>query len=188
MHVQEVTDTVSGSMQEVDIPFPDVLPSQYVELCAAGSDGENSSGKSDHALQEAGIVNFIAFRSLVIQGKCTGYIGGSIKVLAAGVCQQDAVFSNGIGAFRADFVMYDGSMVLVTNNGAEAVACIMALLSAKIGNPFTDGPFGNGVVAFSQLFFKLFPKASQCDAIFNHGISETCDFSIVFERFHSGYG
>ena len=78
-------------------------------------------------------------------------------------------------------------MSVVTYNWPEAVADVIVLLAAELSDSFTDGPFGNRFVTFCQLFFELFPKTGQGDAVFNHGISETSDFNFVFEGFHPGY-
>lgn len=128
--VQESTDTVTGSVTEVETIGPESTASQDIQQVSGGAIREDRRVNGDVSLENASEAALLVRRgSLEMEG--TGDIGGSVDVLSARVAKVDKVRvdAGSVGLFG--LVVDDGAVGSSGGDGVEGKTDKSSLLTIR---------------------------------------------------------
>ncbi len=184
MAVDEVAHAMAGAMVVCLALFPEELACEHVELVSGCTGGEDGVRKGDVSLHDKSEVMTL-FGSRCAESHCTGYVGGTIYILAAGIDEEKAVALDCDVGLGCSLVVYDRAMLVPSENGGEAL--VNAALVGQTECAETLAKLHFGEFAGRVLALHHHEETGKRHAIFLHCRAEVGDHGLVLDALQLGH-
>src|SRR5699024_2409205 len=122
VHVQEITDAVTGAVTVIGGQRPHRRTCQRIDLLAAGALREARLAQADRALEYGGAIATLLLGGGIAERPQPGDVRRAAQVLTTRIDQQQTLGLQRGMAFGRRAVVRQGAIGHVTGNGAEAFA------------------------------------------------------------------
>ena len=169
VHIEEVTDTMAGTMPVIHAFGPDRRPGDGVQQRRKNAARELRTGQGDHALEHPRAIAFLLGRRRAHRHH-PGNVGGTAQVLAAGVDQQQAVALDQRMLRLGGVIVRHRPIGVEAGNGIEAQRHIPRTSRTGGGEAFVDGQLGDRLA--TQRGLQPGKEFTQRSAVLLHGLAD----------------